>query len=138
MASQLRAQVVSSAGIEGKDASKRVTNDSDRQDRRRYPRLRAAVYCRPVGPLAARGGQPIDLGLGGVRVYSDDPMEQGSRLEVELRLPDDSTLTLLSEVVWVQELPEHAPASYDVGLQFLDLTPEDVEALASVLARSEP
>lgn len=114
-----------------------MTDIKDRQERRRYPRLRAPVYCRPVGPLAAKGGQPIDLGLGGVRVYSDDPMEPGHRLEVELQLPDASTLTLLSEVVWLQELPAEAPASFDIGLQFLDLTPEDVEALESVMARSE-
>jgi hypothetical protein len=100
--------------------------------------LQAPVYCRPIGPLAAQGGQTIDLGLGGVRVYSDQPMEPGRRLEVELRLPDGSTLTLLSEVVWLQELSEGAPASYDVGLQFLDLTPEDFEALEGVLAESEP
>ena len=64
-------------------------------------------------------------------------MQPGHRLEVELQLPDASTLTLLSEVVWLQELPEEAPASFDIGLQFLDLTPEDVEALESVMARSE-
>jgi len=105
--------------------------------KRRHPRLRAPVYWRPVGPLAARGDLLVDLGLGGVRVYSDDPMEPGHRLEVELRLPDESTLTFLTEVVWLQALPEDAPASYDVGLQFLDLTPEDVEALEAVMARSE-
>lgn len=115
-----------------------MTDDKDRQERRRYPRLRAPVYCRPVGPLAATGGQPIDLGLGGVRVYSDDPMEPGRRLEVELRLPDESTLTLLTEVAWVQELPEGDAASYDVGLQFLDLTPEDVEALKVALTEQGP
>ena len=78
------------------------------------------------------------MGLGGVRVYSDDPMEPGHRLEVELRLPDESILTFLTEVVWLQELPADAPASFDVGLQFLDLTPEDLEALEAVLARPEP
>jgi len=113
-----------------------LTDNTERQERRRYPRLQAPVYCRPVGPLAARGGQPIDLGLGGVRVYSDDPMDLGHRLEIELKLPDESTLTFLAEVVWLQELPDEAPASYDIGLQFLDLTPEDVEALEAVLARS--
>ena len=115
-----------------------MTDDKDRQERRRYPRLQAPVYCRPVGPLAATGGRPVDLGLGGVRVYSDEPMEPGHRLEVELKLPDASTLTFLSEVVWLKELPSDAPASFDIGLQFLDLTPEDVEALEAVLARPEP
>lgn len=122
----------------GKDEVEILTDDTDRQERRRYPRLRAPAYFRPVGPLAAKGGQLVDLGLGGVRIYSDDPMEPGLRLEIELKLPDESTLTLLSEVVWLQELPVDAPASFDVGLQFLDLTPEDVEALEAVLARSEP
>ncbi len=78
------------------------------------------------------------MGLGGVRVYSDELMEPGHKLEVELRLPDRSTMTFLSEVVWVQELPEDAPAAYDVGLQFLDLAPEDVQALEAVLTRSDP
>jgi len=91
-----------------------------------------------VGPLVAKGGQPIDLGLGGVRVYSDDPMQPGRRLEVELRLPDESTLTLLTEVAWVQALPEGEAASYDVGLQFLDLTPEDVETLKVALTEQDP
>ena len=77
------------------------------------------------------------MGLGGVRVYSDAPMEPGHRLEVELRLPDESTLTFLTEVIWLQELPEDAPASLDVGLQFLDLTPDDIEALEPVLDSPE-
>lgn len=115
-----------------------MTDEAQRQERRRYPRLQVPAYCRPVGPLVAKGGQPIDLGLGGVRVYSDDPMQPGRRLEVELRLPDESTLTLLTEVAWVQELPEGAAASYDVGLQFLDLTPEDVETLKVALTEQDP
>jgi hypothetical protein len=115
-----------------------LTESRDREERRRFPRLRAPVYYRPVGPLTARGDLLVDLGLGGVRVYSDAPMAVGHRMEVELTLPDESTLTCLTEVVWLQELPAGAPAAYDVGLQFLDLTPEDLEALEAVLATSEP
>lgn len=117
---------------------KALTDHTDREERRRYPRLRAPIYCRPVGPLAGRGGLLVDVGLGGVRVYSDAPMEPGHRIEVELRLPDESKLTFLTEVVWLQELPADAPASFDVGLQFLDLTPEDIEALEVVLDSPEP
>ena len=115
-----------------------MTDDANREERRRFHRLQAPAYCRPVGPLAARGDLLVDIGLGGVRVYSDEPMEPGDRLEMELRLPDRSTMTFLSEVVWIQELPEDAPAAYDVGFQFLDLAPEDVQALEAVLSRSDP
>src|SRR5262245_14723771 len=100
-------------------------------ERRRFPRVQAHVYCRPVGPLFRR--DPVDVSLGGMRVYSDDRVEPGSRLETELFLTEERTVTATVRVIWVDALPEGGPARYDVGLQFLDVAPDDLEQLTGLL-----
>ena len=63
----------------------------------------------------------VDIGLGGVRVFSDEPFRVGERLEVELFLPDGESVECLAEVMWLRTPPAGTPAQYDVGLMFLDL-----------------
>jgi hypothetical protein len=77
--------------------------------------------------------QVVDLGLGGMRVYSDEPLKIGARFEVELFLPDSSSVTCLTEVMWIRELPSGSPAAYDVGLHFLDVPPDALEQIGALL-----
>lgn len=106
------------------------------EDRRAYKRVQAPVYCRPVG-IAFRflqpKAQPLDISLGGLRIYSDEAIKKGTRLELELFLPDNSGVTCKVEVVWVDALPAGSPARHDVGLKFIDVKPEDRARLAAVL-----
>jgi hypothetical protein len=93
------------------------------------------VLCRPTG-LIIRLLQPrqtIDISLGGVRIYSDDPVNVGTRLSLELFLPDESTLDCKAEVVWVEELASGQPARFDVGLRFTELHETDKTRLVEVL-----
>ena len=108
--------------------------DRPRPERRRYRRVQAPVLIRPVSPLARRV-KPIvsDLSAGGLRAYSDEEQKPGTRLELELLLPDGASATILAEVVWIMALPEGAPARYDVGLRFVDVRPDDLERIARVL-----
>ena len=101
-------------------------------ERRKFPRLNAPVYCRPARRRLPRR-QVVDVGLGGMRVYSDEALKIGARFEVELFLPDSSSVTCLTEVVWIRDLPAGSPASYDVGLQFLDVPPEALEKIGELL-----
>ena len=105
------------------------------QDRREFPRLKAPVLCRPAGFLLRllQPRQAIDISLGGVRIYSDDPVKVGSRLELDLFLPGDANATCKAEVVWVEELAPGAPALYDVGLRFTEIAEADKARLAQVL-----
>ena len=104
-------------------------------DRRQFPRLQAPVLCRPAGLLLRllQPRQAIDISLGGMRIYSDDPVKLGSLLELDLFLPDHAGCTCKAEVVWVEELPPGAPALYDVGLRFTELAEADKARLAGVL-----
>jgi hypothetical protein len=101
-------------------------------ERRKFPRLNAPIYCRPAKRRLPRR-QVVDVGLGGMRVYSDEALKIGARFEVELFLPDSSSVTCLTEVVWIRALPEGSPAAYDVGLQFLDVPPDALDQIATLL-----
>ncbi len=111
--------------------------ERERAERRLYPRLRAPVYCSPVGlPLFPGKRRPLDIGLGGVRVYTDEELKEGSRLELEIFLPDGTSVVFKVEVVWVDKLPEGAPARCDVGLMFTAIHPQYRERLSSVLKQA--
>ncbi len=89
-------------------------------DRRQFPRVNAPVFCRPIGrPLFRR--RTADVSLGGMRLFAD------------LYLPGEIEITCRVEVVWIEELPEGAPARFDVGVKFVDIGPQDRERLALVL-----
>lgn len=106
----------------------------DPHERRRYRRLHAPILIRPVSALASRARHEVnDISLGGLRAYSDDKQKPGARFEMELFLPDQSSVTVLAEVVWVETLPEGAPARFDVGLRFVDANPEDLDRVARIL-----
>lgn len=102
-------------------------------DRRQFPRVNAPVFCRPLGrPLFGRR-RANDVSLGGMRLYADEAPKPGDRLELELFLPDQSEITCRTEVVWVEELAQGAPARFEVGVKFVDVSAQDMERLSAVL-----
>ena len=77
---------------------------------------------------------PLDISLGGMRIYSDEEAEIGAMLVLELFLPNGPVLTCKGQVAWVERLPAGAPALFDVGIHFTDFTEGDHARLAAVLA----
>jgi hypothetical protein len=84
-----------------------------------------------MAQVAAR--QVNDISLGGFRSYADEASPVGRRLELELLLQDGTSLTLLAEVAWVEQLPAGAPARYETGLRLVDVRPEDLSRLEYAL-----
>ncbi len=76
------------------------------------------------------------MGLGGMRVYSDEPFEIGARFEVELFMPSGDSVTCLTEVMWTRPIPGGDPAAYDVGLKFLQVPEAGRSALETLLMAS--
>jgi hypothetical protein len=85
----------------------------------------------------ARQREPIDLSLGGVRIFSDEALRIGELFKLEFFLPDVAPVTYTAEVVWIEPLPEGAPARYDVGLKFIQLEPDALRLLLQVLGPPE-
>lgn|SRR5690242_17029346 len=89
------------------------------EDRRHFRRLRAPALWRVASVGSAL--QPVDVSLGGMRIFSDDLLKIGQRLEIELLVADGDALQFVTRVVWIENLPEGGHARYDVGLEFLRL-----------------
>ena len=106
-------------------------------DRRQFLRLKAPVFCRPLGRPLFNRRRTNDISMGGVRVYADEAPSAGDRLELELFLPDESALTCTVEVVWIEALPDGSPARFDVGARFVKLDDADKSRLAEVLKQPE-
>ena len=76
-----------------------------------------------------------DISVGGLRAYADDKLPVGTRLSLDLLLPEGEPIHALAKVAWVKELPEGSPARFDVGVHFLEIRPEDqvrIEALEEI------
>ncbi len=107
------------------------------EDRRKYPRLNVPILYRAASFFSRR--EPvINIGLGGIKVYSDEGLKIGKRLELELFLPDKTSMVCTSRVVWQNLLPEGAVAKYEIGLEFLEMSPDDLQCLAKVLDFQAP
>jgi hypothetical protein len=65
------------------------------------------------------------VSLGGLRAYSDEAFLGGVRLELELLFQGTIYARVLAEVVWLEPLPEDAPARYHVGLRYIDQANRD-------------
>ena len=88
-------------------------------------------------PFLARQREPVDISLGGVRIFSDDALRIGELFKLEFFLPDVAPVTYTAEVVWIETMPEGAPARYDVGLKFIQLEPDALRLLLHVLGPPE-
>jgi c-di-GMP-binding flagellar brake protein YcgR len=106
----------------------------DGQERRRYRRIQAPVFCRPAGlKMFSRREEAVDVSRGGVRVFSDLAVKVGERLTLELFLAGGEEVSFQAEVVWVEHLTNGGAATYDVGLKFLTLDPDAEALLTKVL-----
>jgi hypothetical protein len=104
-----------------------VSQESQSEERRTFGRVPAHVSVRPVSILARAVPRRVnDLSLGGLRCYSDDDYPAGKRLELELFFLDGRTATVLVEVVWSEALAGGTPARFDIGLRFVDCSPESL------------
>jgi Tfp pilus assembly protein PilZ len=105
-------------------------------ERRRFKRLNAPVLCRPLGGALVdeEGMRKVqDISLGGVCVYTDDPHKIGEHLELELFLPNGETVTLDTQICWIDKLPKGGPARFEVGLQYVDVAASDLKRIESLL-----
>jgi c-di-GMP-binding flagellar brake protein YcgR len=104
-------------------------------DRRRYRRVQAEVLYRPAGAeIFHHKRNTQNVSLGGMRVFTDEELALGARLDIDVLLSEGAPVRCWAEVVWLLKLDDGGPAKFDVGLRFTDMAPSDVQRLAAVLA----
>jgi len=87
--------------------------------------------------LVAKLSRTVNVSMGGARVFSDERMRVGAKLNLELMPDPETSVPVFARVAWIDELDEGAPARFDVGLEFLDVPEEMVSRLAAILQRDE-
>ncbi len=103
-------------------------------ERRKFRRTKSPAFCQPLGfAFRSQSLEPIDLSLGGVRVYSHFRLSPGERLKLALILASGPPLSVAAQVAWIEPLRDETPARYEVGLMFHGLDQAAKEAIASVL-----
>ncbi len=105
---------------------------SSETERRKYPRVKAHIFSRPIGILSLQH-PVIDISLKGIRVYSDSKYKTGALLELEILLSDTSSIICKVKVIWINELLNNAGAKYDIGLQCLNISSIDIKKLNKFL-----
>lgn len=92
-------------------------------DRRKHPRLKSvnSVELRPEGQTAPIWGKAVDLSQGGCFVEMPIPLNSGTKLNIGLWLKEEK-LKLNGKVV-------SSRPGFGIGIQFLDLAPEDAERI---------
>ena len=109
-----------------------MEEDNSFKDRRRYPRLSSQVYYR-IGKSKSLRQRVSNISLGGVRIYSDERLDIGEEMELELHFPNGNSTQGKARVVWIKELPPSSGSSYDVGLEFLEFSKEGIIELTETL-----
>ena len=101
------------------------------RERRRYPRVLQPFDAQyhPRGNFM--GGwcsmRILNLGAGGMRFTTEELLEEGALLEIQVTLPIIlEPLALVARVVWRQTL---ASGVVEHGVEFADLTPQQSEKL---------
>ena len=103
-----------------------------KDERRRFPRLKVPVLFRSA--KKEESTRPAhNLGLGGVRIYSNKYLKKGKHIEIELCFPEGNSIVATARVVWTNVLPAGSDATFDVGLEFIDLPPDSMDELKKVL-----
>jgi c-di-GMP-binding flagellar brake protein YcgR len=114
-----------------------MVESTTEDDCRKYPRLNAPIFYR-AAPLFSSRKPAMNISLGGIRVYSDEELNIGKSLELELFLPDNTSMVCTARAVWQKPLPKGAVAKYEIGLEFLEIPPNVLQRLAKVLEFQAP
>ena len=113
-------------------------SDRPLEERRRYPRLnlkdatRFRELLKPQNKFA--GSLSRDVSAGGISFTSSLFLPKEARLVTLLTLPDSlKELRSICRVAWVRKQPY--ADQYHFGLQFVEILPEDREAIALTVER---
>lgn len=111
-------------------------------ERRSCVRLRADVrvyYSALQSKLLS--SYSVDFSTGGVFLTTDYPFEVDDNLTVKLSIPsqEDNSVSCKARVAWVNNETSRCKPEYPlgVGLQFIDLAPEDLHSIEGFLGNQE-
>jgi c-di-GMP-binding flagellar brake protein YcgR len=108
-------------------------------ERRRYPRFSVALPIEywQIDKSRSRPGQTINTSEGGLLLRLSEPLEIDQVVGLTLFITSGRDLDIIEavaqvEVVW-QDTLAGEDGAYPVGVKFVDISPEDMDNLRSLL-----
>jgi diguanylate cyclase (GGDEF)-like protein len=104
-------------------------------DKRQFVRIDFAgeIKVQPLGKWVGQSQVPArskDLSLSGILFQTENPMENGTKIQLEVPIPNkDNPIILVGTVVRVEVLDKY----YDIGVSFVQLQGADRKELSSFL-----
>ena len=100
------------------------------EKKRKHPRasFAAQIECKECSTLAFAK----DISVGGMFVETDQPMPVGSRINLRFNLEGQDPITVAAAEVTYQV------GKLGVGVQFVDVAPEDLKRIENYVAKSTP
>ena len=102
------------------------------EERRKFVRLqfRLKAKCRVLGTEDPLSSLSRNIGGGGISLFTKRRLAAGTVLGIEVYFPGRmAPVRFTGEVIWSGELitsgAQDALNTYETGVQFLDITPED-------------
>ena len=108
-------------------------------EQRKYYRVRRKmkVRCRVTGSDDAdTSGRSLDMSLGGIRLSLKHEIPSGKTLELTLNDEKNDLLLVLTGRV-VRGAWNHNTGRYEIGIQFPDLAPTQLENVRALIGRDE-
>lgn len=111
-------------------------------NKRKFPRikLQCEIAIQSDGPKYAIHAITENVGIGGVCVILDQPLERFSKCRLRLELKSKHEIDCAAKVVWMvpTQAAKGSKKRFDTGLEFLGLEPEEGEILKAFLQKSVP
>jgi len=107
-------------------------------EKRRYPRINVDLpiqYFKINSPIR-HNARAINASKGGLLIYLSEHMEIGQHLKMNLSFSSDSgldTIEMLAEVVWMDIHLDTGWGDYRCGVNFTEISPEDMTKLKNFL-----
>ena len=91
------------------------------EEKRQYTRRKISLSGK-TKKIFADSFLSVDISRGGSRIYSDKQLPVGESLKLMFFVPGGRKVTPTVRVAWIKEAHEKAPAKYELGLEFLDIS----------------
>jgi len=107
-------------------------------ERRKYPRFNVDLpieYSR-IESSIGHTGKALNVSEGGLLIYFPEEMDIGQYIRLKLFLSlgsEVNTIEVLAEVAWMDIHLNKGEGDYRCGVNFIDVSPEDMTKLKSFL-----
>lgn len=106
-------------------------------ERRKEDRVPKKLKIAYSSPKALVNSYISNLGLGGLFIQTDQPLDKGSRFDLKISLPDgEKDLEVHCEVTWIrkeEKVTQKAKLPPGMGVRFLNFSPEDKKRIEKIL-----